>query len=1796
MKRTSVILMTLLLITIVTASASYGSQPGVTINQWSGQQDPVRVAPVKFRAVFTQPVFDFTAGDVVVTSNIPGAKTVTVTEVPPPGGNDNDGTTYDVVVSGTFSASGMVSVSIPANRAENGAGEKNLASVSTDNTVTYDVTMPTSVVNLENSPPGPTNETSFTFNIIFSEFVVTATKKDPGPDGEAGTADDGPDVADLNAIVNISGSGTTGIDATKTTFTGAGAQYRLSITIDPAKLDKPEQSTITVNTVTGAGTDLAGNTSTASTGQDNTVVLDFKSPSMTVNQAQGQQDPTNTQPIYFTALFSEPVVGFTADDITVNTGTVTLTEVNPFDGTKFSIAVSGVSSAGDVTISVDADKVTDRVGNSGLASSSVDDTVTYKPTARSVTITQATGQADPTGALPINFRAQFTSSVSGFDSSDVVVSGSAGATSATVSGSGSLYNIAINSVPKAGTVIIKIPADAVTEGNLPSIDSDNIVSYDNVVPFISSLTRGPAQASPTNSKPITFRVVFSESVNGFDGGDVVISGTAPGVKTATVTEVAPFDGTTYDLAVTGMSSSGSVVASIAASTVSDPAGNTNPASGQATVSYDVTPPTIVVSQPATQIDPTNVAQVNFSVTFSEPVTGFAATDVTVSGTTGANAVSLTGAGTSYNVSVTGMINPGVVSISIPAGVAVDVVGNGNTASTSTDNTVTYVPSPTVTINQASGQLDPALTQPINFTAVFSKPVDGFTEEDVIITGTAGFDTKLIFITNSGDYKTYAVSVYGMITPGTVIASINAGAARDASLGFLTSDSTSTDNTVTYQPVQPTVTVEQSADQTDPTNEASIDFRVTFSVAVTGFTASDVLITGTAGGTKTATVTGSGTTYNVAVSGMTSSGTVIVNVPENAAIDSTLISNTASTSVDNTVAYDATSPTVTINQASGQADPTTAEPINFTAVFSEPVLGFTSADVVLSGTASAATTTVTEIVPFNKTRYTVSVTGISAGGTLSASIRVGAVTDLTGNLSIASTSSDNSVTIPLGVIITQAVGQADPSNQSTIRFKASFGEPVSDFDANDVLIDGTAGATSVTVTGSGKSYEIAVTGMTQPGTVIVDIPADAAHNSNNDGNLASTNTDNTVTFDNQAPTVLLEKANGQSDPTNGSTIVFTATFSEPITGFGPSDVVIGGGTGTTIVRVIDSGDHTEFTVSVTGMTQSGTLTAIIPAGAVIDGAGNGNTASETASVGYNNSTLRVTVNQADTQSDPTNQLPINFTVVFNAAVSDFASGDVTISGTAGGIKTATVTGSGTTYNIAVNGAVGQGTVIASIAAGRAHDAANNANVASTATDNTVNYDIVKPTVTFARAASQASPAQGSPVNFTATFSETVTGFTASDVLLQGTANPTIAAITGSGTTYNVAVSGMNQSGTIVATIPADSAQDGVGNQSTASASVVVNYERVGPSVAISLAPGLTNPTKNTTINLTAVFSSAVSDFVSSDVVVTGTSGGTKAATVTGSGSTYNIAVVGMTSSGTVIVTIPAGCATNADGDANLVSSRTVAFDNVAPTVAITAPTAGTSINRNCAAISISGTASDSSGLSEVTYSTGHSGEGTLTGTSAWSGSITINGISDTITVTATDAVGNTSTDTLVVNVVATSPGSAWSGLAMVSIPIIPDSTDPKDVVDFDSNGWVSFVPDSGTYSVYPNSSTWFAPVTSAIGRGFWARFSGTVDTPCGTIPSQSAEGVIKLRPGWNLIGTPFISSVRWNSAAIQVETGAVRRPLVSANDAVKNFAWGWDAAAGDYYLVNDTSATPNLMPWQAYWVKAMINCNLIVPAP
>jgi len=419
------------------------------------------------------------------------------------------------------------------------------------------------------------------------------------------------------------------------------------------------------------------------------------------------------------------------------------------------------------------------------------------------------------------------------------------------------------------------------------------------------------------------------------------------------------------------------------------------------------PPTVTIDQAAGQADPTTSAPLLFTVTFNRAVSGFTAADVTLSGTANrTNAtVSVSGGPSVYTVQVNGISSDGTVIASVNAGGAVDVSGNGNTASTSTDNSITYLTPLSVTINQAANQADPTNQMPLLFTATFNRPVTGFTAADVILGGTANRSGATVTIT--GGPSVYTVQVNGFTSGGTVTAAINANVAVDA-FGFPNAAATSVDNRVTVTEVAPSVTINQAPGQADPASTLPLRFIAAFSEAVTGFTGDDLALAGSANlFGATITVSGGPSVYTIEISGDVGPGTVIVGIPGNVAFDLAGNPNTSASSTDNSLTFTGVAPSVTINQAAGQADPTTSNPILFTAAFSKSVTQFTAADVILGGTATLAGATVT--VSGGPAVYTVQVNGISGNGTVTARINANVAIDLFGTPNTASTSTDNSVT-------------------------------------------------------------------------------------------------------------------------------------------------------------------------------------------------------------------------------------------------------------------------------------------------------------------------------------------------------------------------------------------------------------------------------------------------------------------------------------------------------------------------------------------------------------------------------------------------------------------------------------------------------------------------------------------------------------------------------------------------------------------------------------------------------------------
>ena len=107
-------------------------------------------------------------------------------------------------------------------------------------------------------------------------------------------------------------------------------------------------------------------------------------------------------------------------------------------------------------------------------------------------------------------------------------------------------------------------------------------------------------------------------------------------------------------------------------------------------------------------------------------------------------------------------------------------------------------------------------------------------------------------------------------------------------------------------------------------------------------------------------------------------------------------------------------------------------------------------------------------------------------------------------------------IPATVTADQAETQSDPAAASPVNFTVRFSEPVIGFDASDIIIGGTAVGDfndQITVTGSGADYQISVgtQNTRRNGALSVSIPANAVTGTISVSNSASTSTDNIVTL-------------------------------------------------------------------------------------------------------------------------------------------------------------------------------------------------------------------------------------------------------------------------------------------------------------------------------------------------------------------------------------------------------------------------------------------------------------------------------------------------------------------------------------------------------------------------------------------------------------------------------------------------------------------------------------------------------------
>lgn len=313
-------------------------------------------------------------------------------------------------------------------------------------------------------------------------------------------------------------------------------------------------------------------------------------------------------------------------------------------------------------------------GYSGSSINGVD--LQLIPEIFSVEITLGTGQDNPSNNSTLIFQVTFNSATTDFTSTDISLSGTAGATTVVLNGSGSSYTAEVSGMTNNGTVSISIPQGVCTDadGNLnpPSTNTVNVIDYDNTQPGIE-IVQDAAQADPTNDNIITFNANLTEPISNFSPSYISLSGTAG--ATAISLRGGPL---VYSIDVSGMTGQGTVTVSISAGLFADRAGNLNTESVNTdnTVFYDNTRPNVVVT--STETSPTAALQIPVYIEFSKAVSGFETSDINISN---ANIASLTEqtADTKWLL-VVEPIAEGLITIQILSDCATDISGNKNNAS------------------------------------------------------------------------------------------------------------------------------------------------------------------------------------------------------------------------------------------------------------------------------------------------------------------------------------------------------------------------------------------------------------------------------------------------------------------------------------------------------------------------------------------------------------------------------------------------------------------------------------------------------------------------------------------------------------------------------------------------------------------------------------------------------------------------------------------------------------------------------------------------------------------------------------------------------------------------------------------------------------------------------------------------------------------------------------------------------------------------------------------------------------
>lgn len=328
--------------------------------------------------------------------------------------------------------------------------------------------------------------------------------------------------------------------------------------------------------------------------------------------------------------------------------------------------------------------VTDQAGNPRETNGQIDIGALQwfePPTITSIARSSPSGEL--TGASSVTFVITFDEDVTGLTTSQIELTGSAAADASVsqVTGSGSTYQVTVNTATATGTLGLAVKTGAVENTNghayTGQVDASQTYSLEHTAPTVTSIVRTNAASSYTGANSVEFTIQFDESVTGLDANQLNLAGAA--AADSSISNVAG-SGDTYTVTVNTTNAHGTLELSVKTGQIVDAYGNEFAGTVQSAESYTIDHAAPVVSSivrnnPASQA--TSQQIVEFVITFDEIVLGMAANQLSLTGTAAADASisQMTGGGTTYTVTVDTAAANGTLGLSVGTGQIVDLYGN-----------------------------------------------------------------------------------------------------------------------------------------------------------------------------------------------------------------------------------------------------------------------------------------------------------------------------------------------------------------------------------------------------------------------------------------------------------------------------------------------------------------------------------------------------------------------------------------------------------------------------------------------------------------------------------------------------------------------------------------------------------------------------------------------------------------------------------------------------------------------------------------------------------------------------------------------------------------------------------------------------------------------------------------------------------------------------------------------------------------------------------------------------------------